>query len=277
MPGALFLRNEHLVTLAPSKRTTAGDWYDYPRYFDLAFSDETRVEADFFLAAANKYAHGPVRRWLEPGFGGGRLVVEMAKRGQQLVGFDNNPKALAYVRQRVKRAGLSAEIFLGDLAEFKLDTPVDAAFCTFNTFRHLLTEQAALSHLQCMADAVRPGGIYILGFHLLPPDAAEECIERWSATTGKTKVTFTLRVTATNRRQRQERLRVNMLVRSPGQELRLATEFPLRMYTAAQFRRLLAASPSWHLCDVFDFWYEIDGPLRLGNELSDAVFVLRRR
>lgn len=258
-------------------KSTTGNWYDYPQYFDLAFSDETQAEADFFPAAARKYAQGPVRRWLEPGFGGGRLIVEMTRRGYDLVGFDNNPRALAYVQQRVKRANQSAELFLGDLTDFKLARLVDSAFCTFNTFRHLLSEEAALAHLRCVADAVRPGGIYILGLHLLPPDAAEECIERWSATRGQTKVTFTLRVTATDRRKREERLRVNMLVRSPSKELRLATEFPLRMYTAAQFKKLLAAAPQWELCDVYDFWYEIDEPLKLTNELSDTVFVLRRR
>ncbi len=49
------------------------------------------------------------------------------------------------------------------------------------------------------------------------------------------------------------------------------------MYTAAQFRSLLAKVPSLELCDVYDFCYEIDRPLRLNNELSDAVFILRRR
>jgi hypothetical protein len=68
-----------------------------------------------------------------------------------------------------------------------------------------------------------------------------------------------------------------MLVRTPRRELRLATEFPLRMYTARQFKQLLAKCAAWELCDVFDFWYEIDEPLILDDELSDSVFILRRR
>ena len=255
----------------------ADNWYDYPQYFDLSFSDETPAEVEFIVAACKKYAQRPVKRLLEPGCGGGRLVVELAKRGYDLTAFDNNAKSVAYVQQRLARAKLPGEILAGDLADFKLTRPVDAAFCTFNTFRHLTTETAALAHLESVAKAVAPGGIYILGFHLLPLDADEECQERWSATRGQTKVTFTLRVLETNRRARIEKLRVTMLVRSPRRELRLATEFPLRMYTAAQFRSLLAKVPQWELCDVFDFWYEIDQPLKLNNELSDSVFVLRRR
>lgn len=252
-------------------------WYDYPQYFDLSFADETRAEADFFEPAFARYAERPVKRLLEPGCGGGRLVVEMARRGYRMSAFDNNPHSIAYVSKRLARGKHQADIYSADLANFHTPRPVDAAFCTFNTFRHLTSEAAALSHLQSMARAVRPGGIYILGFHLLPLDAAEECIERWRASRGRTNVVFTLRVTDTNRRQRIERLRVTMLVRTPRKELRLATEFPLRMYTASQFRQLLRKCPAWELCDVFDFWYQIDEPLVLDDELSDCVFILRRR
>jgi hypothetical protein len=50
----------------------------------------------------------------------------------------------------------------------------------------------------------------------------------------------------------------------------------LRLYTAAQFRKLLRTVPQFQLRDVYDFWYEIDRPLRLSNQLSDAVFILQR-
>ncbi|HTN75287.1 MAG TPA: class I SAM-dependent methyltransferase [Pirellulaceae bacterium] len=253
------------------------NWYDYPQYFDLAFSDETAAEANFIQAACQRYATRKVKRLLEPGCGGGRLVVEMARRDFDLVTFDNNPRSVSYVQKRLTRAKLGGEVFTGDLTDFRVTHLVDAAFCTFNTFRHLTTEAAALAHLRSVAQAVRRGGIYILGFHLLPLDADEECIERWSAQRGQTKVVFTLRVLETNRRARLEKLRVTMLVRSPAKTLRLATEFPLRMYTAAQIRSLLRKVPEWELCDVFDFWYEIDEPLMLDDELSDTVFVLRRR
>jgi hypothetical protein len=116
-----------------------------------------------------------------------------------------------------------------------------------------------------------------LGFHLLPPDASEECIERWTEREGPTQVTVTLRVLETDRRKRVETLRVSLLAREREKTLRLRDEFRFRMYTAAQFRRLLSKVPAWELCDVYDFWYEIDHPLKLDNELSDTVFVLRKR
>jgi SAM-dependent methyltransferase len=280
------------------------NWYDYPRYYDLAFRSETRREADFIEAACRKYCPFAARRLLEPACGTGRLVTELAARGYRMTGFDLNRPALDYLRRRLARRGLRARVLEADMADFRLAAPVDAAFCPVNTFRHLLSEESARSHLECIAAALRPGGIYVLGLHLLPPDASEEDGERWTERQGRTQVTVTLRVLATDRRRRVERLRVSLLVRtgmkcgttalgcarSPAQpraavlrrqtaskEIRLRDEFSFRMYTARQFRRLLASVPSLELCDVYDFWYEIDYPMELNDDRADTVFVLRRK
>ncbi len=252
-------------------------WYNRPQYYDLAFRSETRPEADFIEAACRKYCPFRVRRLLEPACGTGRLIAELAARGYRMTGLDLSGPSLKYLKRRLARRRLHASILQADMADFRLAAPMDAAYCTFDSFRHLLTERAARRHLQCMAKSLRPGGIYILGFHLLPPDTAEECIERWTERHGRTQVTVTLRVLATDRRRRIETLRVSLLVRNGLKELRLRHDFPFRMYTAAQFRRLLAATPSFELCDVYDFWYEIDHPFELNDDLSDSVFILKKR
>jgi len=263
------------------------NWYDHPAYYDLAFRSETKLEADFIEAACRKYCPFAVRRLLEPACGTGRLIAELATRGYRMSGFDLSEPALRFCRRRLARKKLQAAIFAADMADFELPSPgadqrvigrgVDAAYNTFDSFRHLLTEQSARRHLECVARCVRPGGLYILGFHLLPPDASEECIERWTEHQRGAQVTVTLRVLATDRRKRIETLRVSLLVRDKGETLRLRDEFQFRMYTAAQFRRLLAQTPEWELCDVYDFWYEIDRPMKLNNDMSDTVFVLRKR
>jgi SAM-dependent methyltransferase len=244
---------------------------------DLAFRDETKAEVGFLIAAFRKYSQCPVTRLLEPGCGGGRLVTAMTARGYDLVGIDQSRPALAYARKRLEKRRLKAELIHGDMSSFRLEHAVDAAFCTFNTFRHLTTEQAARAHLLCVADHLQVGGIYILGLHLLPLDIAEEACERWSARQGSTRLSVTLRVVATDRRKRLERLRISLFAQSPRHERRVRSEFALRMYTARQFRRLLATVPSLELAAVHDFWYEIDRPLRLSDELTDTVFILRKR
>ena len=260
----------------PPKKILQASWYDYPRYYDIAFRSETRLESDFFEAAFKKYCPFHVRRVLEPACGTGRLVAEMARRGYRMTGLDLNEPSLEFLRQRLARQGRRASVLCADMADFRLPGPIDAAFCTFDGFRHLLDEQSARNHLQCVADHLRPGGIYILGFHLLPLDADEECTERWTERQRRTQVTVTLRVLETDRRRRIERLRVSLLARTGEKEVRLRHDFPFRMYTAAQFRRLLRSVPAFELCDVYDFWYEIDQTFPFDDELADAVFVLRK-
>ena len=261
----------------PKSPAIEASWYSYPQYYDLAFRSETRGEADFIEAACRKYCPFAVKRLFEPACGTGRLVTELAARGYQVTGLDLSPDALGYLRRRLARRRLKAILSRGDMAEFHLAPPVDAAFCTFNSFRHLLTEPEARGHLECVAESLRPGGIYILGLHLLPSDASDECIERWSERHGGTQVGVTLRVVHTDRRRRIETLRVNLLVRSSGKELRLRDEFQLRRYSPGQFRKLLSSVHSLELLDVYDFWYEIDNPQTFEDDMSDTVFILQKR
>ena len=254
------------------------NWFDYPQYYDIAFQATTKREADFIEAACRKYCPFAARRFLEPACGSGRLIAELAARGYQVTGFDVSQPALSYLRRRLARRLLHAETFKAEMSDFCLSRPVDAAYCTVNTFRHLLTEQAARGHLRCTADSLRRGGIYILGLHLLPLGVDKKDVLRWTTRRGKTKVTVTLRVLCVDLRHRLENFRVSLLVRQPGpKEVRLRHEFQIRTYTARQFRRLLDSVPSLELCDVYDFRYDIGHPLSLNDEMAYNVFVLRRR
>src|SRR5687767_11485684 len=102
------------------RRAILADWYDYPEYYDLAFLEETKPEADFLVAAFRKYAKRPVKRVLEPGCGGGRLVVELASRGYEMVGFDTSEAALAYLRKQLARRKLKAEVYRDDMTKFRV-------------------------------------------------------------------------------------------------------------------------------------------------------------
>ena len=41
--------------------------------------------------------------------------------------------------------------------------------------------------------------------------------------------------------------------------------------------QLFAGVPQFELLETYDFWYDLDDPQKLDNDLVDAVFVLRRR
>ncbi len=253
------------------------DCYDAPRYWDLAFSDETLPEADFIQQAAQRYLGTDHPSILEIGCGGGRQVIELANRGLDVTAIDLNDSCVTFTKRRLQKRSLAANVFCGDMADFRLSKTVDVAHCLVNTFRHLITEDSALRHLQCVASCLRPGGIYLLGFHLLPPDADEEDCERWTLTRGKTRVTTTIRVLEFSRRRRIETVRFSLKVTTPRRIRRFAADHQLRIYRADQFRTLLRSIPELKLLQVCDFWYDLSDPLRLDDQLGDAVFILQKQ
>jgi SAM-dependent methyltransferase len=253
-------------------------WYDYPHYYDLGFREDTPREATFFEQAFVKYVPGKVKRVFEPGCGSGRLVVEMAKRGYQVTGLDLNKSALDYCKAQLKDAGLKATLVQGDMTDFTLKRPADAAFNTINTFRHLLTEEDAVKHLKCVASNLRDDGIYILGLHLLPKGGEYYGSEKWKAKEGKTDISYSLTVMDSLPRARLEKLRITMTIREEGKKAyRVSDEFTLRLYNSKNMKALLKQVPEFELLEVFDFWYEIDEPLKLDEEIADTVLILKKK
>ena len=265
------------------------NWYDLPKYYDLSVADETAGELAFLQGAAARFLDPATSkqplRVLEPACGTGRLTEALAKHGFQVTAFDLNQTMVEFTQQRIakqrsvgSRGGkTTTQVFQADMAHFAIPQPADIGVCLLDSFRHLLTEDDARAHLHCMARAVRPGGIYLLGLHLLPPDADLECTERWTNQAGKTHITTTLRVMSSSRKARLEQIRISLLVREGKRVARYRDEFPLRMYTAAQLKSLVASVPEWSIAEVYDYWYELEEPLKLTNELSDTVLVLRRK
>ncbi len=253
-------------------------WYDFPEYYDMGFREDTPREVRFFKKAFDKFCEHKVKSVLEPGCGSGRLVHAMAGQGYSVTGIDLNRNALDYCRNQLDKRGLSAKLIQGDMTDFTFKRPFDAAFNTINTFRHLLSEAAAQKHLRCVSNALRPGGIYILGLHLLPPDADLYGTERWKASRGKTKISYSLTVKQARPKERLEDLRITMTIRR-GEDaaIRVSDEFTLRTYTQRQIKTLFASVPELELVQVFDFWYDIKEPQAFDNNLVDSVFILRKK
>jgi SAM-dependent methyltransferase len=259
-----------------SKAEPEKSWYDYPHYYDVGFREDTPREAKFFEKAFAKYIPGKVKRVFEPGCGSGRLVVEMAERGFQVTGLDLNQPALDYCKEQLDKKGLKATLINGDMTAFELKRPADAAFNTINTFRHLLTEEDAVKHLKCVAANLRPGGIYILGLHLLPTGGDFYGSEKWKAKEGRTQINYSLTVVDSLPKQRHEKLRITMTIKKGKSVVRVSDHFTLRLYNYRNIKTLFAQVPELVLRDVYDFWYEIDEPQKLDGNIADSVFILQK-
>ena len=259
----------------PAPEEVAANLYDHPKYYDLVFGSDWKPEYDFLRACFDKYRPGGVKTVFEPACGTGRLLVKLAKAGYEVAGNDTNAKAVAFCNARFKRHGLPETAAVGDMADFALPEPVDACFNMINSFRHLATQAEAEAHLRCVADALKPGGLYILGLHLTPEDDDWEGEETWHARRGQLSIISDMRTTDFDRAARMETLGMTFDVRTPTRRVLMRDSMRYRTYTRPEMAELLAAAP-FETLETYDFCYEIDDPIAVDAETEDVVYVLRK-
>ncbi|MCA9221507.1 MAG: class I SAM-dependent methyltransferase [Planctomycetales bacterium] len=250
--------------------------YDYPRYYDLVFGSDWKAECDFLQACFDRFATGTVRRVFEPACGTGRLMFRLAKAGYDVSGLDLNERAVEFCNERLARHGFARSAFVADMTDFRVRRKVDAAFNTINSFRHLLSERAARAHLQCVAEALRKGGLYLLGIHLTPTRGRPSSEESWSARRGNLAVNTQMWELDRDPIERIERFAMQFDVYTPTRHMRLDDELVLRAYSMTQFQQLVDSVPSLRIVETYDFHYEIDQPIEVSETVEDVVYVLKK-
>lgn len=267
------------TAVAPKKPKTVrlpGHIYDYPKYYDLIFGSDCQAEMNFLQDCFSCFADRKVKKLFEPACGTGRLMVRFAKLGFQISGNDLNEKAIDFCNRRLEKYGFAPTGFVADMCDFQLKKPADAAFNTINSFRHLEKPELAQAHMRCMADAVAPGGLYILGLHLTPATEAEVVEETWTAARGNLKIRSKMWLVDRVRPQRLETYRMKYEVTKPtGREV-LEDQFNFLTYNVKQVLDLIASEPRWEIAAIFDFAYDVHAPIVLDDQTEDVVFVLRR-
>lgn len=270
-------RHENRLSQGRKNEPPAENWYDHPGYYDAAFSEsETGEEVRFYLAAFREFAKRPIVRVLEAACGSGRLLARLAKNGFVVTGFDLNSHMVAYAQRRLRRMGFDYRIDAANMTSFSSENIQDAILCSVSSFRHLLTEEDAASFFRQVAKSLAPGGLFILSLHLLPLDADEEDSERWRVVRGKKQYSWTLQVLECHRRKRLEKIRVSVRETHKGKTKRMASEFLLRLYSPAQFKRFLSNQSDFELVGTFDYLWDINAPIPITRASSDVVVVLRK-
>jgi SAM-dependent methyltransferase len=135
--------------------------YSAPRLYEIAFDMNRKGEVDFLVHCFERHARRPVRRVLDIACGTGPHLMRLASRGYRMSGLDLSRENIAFLRERLAAAGHPGELVVGDMTDFRLAKPVDAAICMQDSQGHLLTNEQILAHLRSVARAVRPGGLYV--------------------------------------------------------------------------------------------------------------------
>jgi SAM-dependent methyltransferase len=135
--------------------------YTAPRLYEIAFDMNRKGEVDFLVHCFRRLARRPVRRVLDIACGTGPHLVRLAERGYAMTGLDLSRRNIEFLGERLAARGLGAELVVGDMTDFRLARPVDAAICMQDSQGHLLTNEQLLAHLRGVARNLRRGGLYV--------------------------------------------------------------------------------------------------------------------
>ncbi len=152
--------------------------YTTPRLYEIAFDMNRKGEVDFLVHCFKRYARRPVRRVLDIACGTGPHLVRLADRGYQMGGLDLSPRNIDFVRERLAAGGHTGELVVGDMTDFRMARPVDAAICMQDSQGHLLTNEALIAHLRCVTRTLRRGGLYVFDRYMA--SSWTDPARRWS-------------------------------------------------------------------------------------------------
>lgn len=119
---------------------------------------------------------------LDAGCGTGRVGIELARRGMEVVGVDLDATMLAAARAKAP----ALPWVLGDLAEIALDRRFDVVVLAGNVVIFLEPDRRA-GAVANLARHLAPGGVLVAGFQLTaspPADVSLSSYDRWCADAG---------------------------------------------------------------------------------------------
>jgi SAM-dependent methyltransferase len=174
-----------MVAPGPEFETPPGPWgvsdADRGQDYDRRFADLAARGVDMHGEATFVEALG-VRCVLDAGCGTGRVALELARRGIEVVGVDADPGMLSVARDKAPEVEwLEADLSVLDLAGRRFDAVVMAGnvmiFVVPGTEGGVLERAAA--HL-------RTGGLVVAGFQLVPGGLTLERYDDLAAAAGLT-------------------------------------------------------------------------------------------
>ncbi|MFL5352380.1 class I SAM-dependent methyltransferase [Archangium sp.] len=168
-------------------------FYERAELYDIAFSfrdigGEVDVLTGWYRSMTGR--PGPARV-LELGAGPAQHAREFVRRGAEGWALDMSAAMADYARARAAADGVRIEVVMGDMTAFELARRFDLMLLMINSVGHLMTDALLVRHLECVARALTPGGIYVMEVAHPADDANHpegEPPRQWSAQRGQTTV-----------------------------------------------------------------------------------------
>jgi len=249
--------------------------YAEPLYYEIAFSFiDPEKQVDLFEEFIGEYSKIEVKRLLDIGCGPSLQLREAARRGYEAVGLDLSPQMLRYLEERAEEEGVSVETVKADMTDFRLEQPVDFAFIMMGTICEIGSKDGFLRHLDCVADSLREGGLYLI--ENLRLDWAKDGFfgpDSWTMERDGIRVKSTYDVQLKDALAQTLIETIRLDVDDHGRKLVFEESGETRMIFPQEFLILVEMNGRFE----FLGWFERDRMVRLEKASMDNIILLRRK
>jgi len=256
-------------------------FYDFPKYYDKAFTRDIKGDIDFFKKCFQQYSDLEVKRVLEPACGPGMFLKILPEYGFYALGYDLNPAMVEYAKEKLKRSGLNidqVDVLKGNMKNMKFDEKFDAAFICINSLGYLRSEEDISSHFKVMAESLKTGGIYIIEISCKCDDIRNE--KKFDDTWYVKEENFDLELTwAINWYDLEQRIRhvdFHMIINDNGNKTEIEEVHELRLWIFDEFKQF-SKSCGFEIVGIFNQNYEkIPENIPITGELGALFFILKK-
>lgn len=144
------------------------EFYRFAHAYDIAFSDrDHNDEYEFLLWCFNNFAKvqniwNYEKVFLEVACGPANQARAFAQSGWTALGLDLSESMIDYAKSKDKEADVKIKYYTEDMTDFHIAEKALIVSNPLESISHILTNEAMISHLRAVANAMVKGGVYII-------------------------------------------------------------------------------------------------------------------
>ncbi|MFX1329188.1 MAG: class I SAM-dependent methyltransferase [Promethearchaeota archaeon] len=256
------------------------EFYNFPKYYDKAFTRDIRTDINFFEKCFQQYSDIKVKKVLEPACGPGMFLEALPQYGYYGLGYDLNPAMVNYSIERLNKAGLTvnqANVIVGNMKNVEFNDEFDAAFICINSLGYLRDGEDINSHFKAMRKSIRKGGLYIVEISCKCDDLRNEkkFDDTWSIKENDLDLELTWVINWYDLEHRIRHVDFRMIVIENGKKTVLEESHELRLWLFDEFKNF-AESNGFKLIAIYNQNYDlISENTPITGELGALFFVLK--
>jgi len=284
------INNEFVKNIKPSiflnveqdyREKNNHNFYNFPKYYDMAFSRDVISDIRFFQNCFIQYTNRDIKRVLEPACGPGMFLEEFPKFGYYIEGYDLNPSMVKYSKERLENAGITEQqgkVIIGDMRNLTFSDKFDAAIICINSLGYLTTDADISSHFQSMFESLNVGGLYIVEISCMCEDLKDEkkVDDTWYVKDNGIELELTWNISWYDLPNRIRHVDFQMKGIDNGKSFLIEEPHELRLWIFEEFKTFVETN-GFKVAGIYNQKYQkIDDACKINGELGALFFILRK-